>query len=263
MSSNQSGSSSCNSGGRTNEEREAGGTRGNRQATEVLYVVLLFVLSALAGGCRGGETGPAQVQPLPFTLSFAAGMQFVYNTWTLDQNYPQVVRAKTTSIWRVLRTGADYQGMSGVTVIADSAVTGSGGRDTLYLSTSAAGDLSIYGFLARIARQRFGRYLFPRWDLVASFSAGTTGTWTVGSIDSLGEETVFGNVVGASEYYSATVDGVTEVFPTYQVDLTGSSLYYSLWFSNTPNAIVRLLEEPDPEGEGQLRELVAIRTGAH
>jgi hypothetical protein len=59
---------------------------------------------------------------------------------------------------------------------------------------------------------------------------------------------------------SANVNGVTEVFPTYRVDLTGPMLYYSIWFAGTPNAIVRWLEEPDYLAKGLLREIVTIRT---
>ncbi|RPH35626.1 hypothetical protein EHM92_05865 [bacterium] len=226
---------------------------------EVLCVVLLFVLSALAGGCRNGEPGPSP--SLPFSLRFTPGAQFVYDTLTLDQRYPRLPPAKTTTSWRVLTTQAEYQGKGEVTVIVDSANSASAGTDTLYLATSPSGDISIYGFLARIVKRRLGKEIDRRWDLVASFSAGETGLWTVGPADSLGREIIYGNIAGASDYYSATVDGVTEAFPTYRVDLTGPSLYCSLWFSNAPNAIVRLLEEPGIEVNGQLRELVAIETG--
>jgi hypothetical protein len=238
------------------------GTRRSRQVMRALYAVLLFVVLALSGGCRENETGPsASSQPKPFTLSFAKGAQFVYNTWTLDENSVQPF-SRTLSTWRVLVAGTSFQGMSGVTIIADSVSTVDGRSDTLYIATSPNGDIAIYGFLARVVKRRLGRDLAPEWNLVASFSGGLTSSWKVGSADSLGEETVYGSFAGASDYFSATVDSVMEVFPTYRVDLAGPTLSYSLWFSDTPNAIVRLLEEPDYQVEGELRELVAIKSGA-
>ncbi len=219
-------------------------------------VVLLFLFATLAAGCRDGETAPTPVQSLPFTLNFPVGAQFTFNTWTLDQTSSPLPSAKTLTRWTVVRTGEKYQGMSGVTVIADSTTIGT---DTLYLAASSSGDLYFYGYLARLANRRLGYGIPPRWDLVAAFSQGTAGTWTVGPVDSLGQDIVYGSNVGASDYYTASVDGVTEVFPTYRVDLTGSTLLCSLWFSSTPNTIVRLLDEPDYPVTGQLQELVAVQ----
>lgn len=236
------------------------GTRRNRRVEKVLHVVLLLCFLVWADGCRENGTGPSSLQTIPFTLGFAPGAQYVYDSWALDQYSSQPV-SMTLRTWRVLAVGAQYQGMSGVTVIADSGNAGAGGSDTLYFAASPNGDLSIYGFLARIVKRRLGWVIAPAWNLVVSSSAGSTGFWTVGTADSAGQETVYGNFAGASDYFATTVDSVTEVFPTYRVDLTGSTLYYSLWFSNTPNAIVRLLEEPDYDAEGQLLELVAIRSG--
>ena len=222
----------------------------------VLGVVLLLVFSAFADGCRDGETATTPSQSIPFVLNFPAGAQFTYNTWSLDQSYSQPPSAKTSTYWTVLGTVKDYQGMSGVTVIVDSTITGS---DTLYLATSSTGDLYFYGYLARLARRRLGNTIPPRWDLVAAFSQGASGSWTVGPVDSLGQDIVYGSSVGASDYYSASVDGVTEVFPTYRVDLTGSTLLCSLWFSSIPNTIVRLLDEPDYPVTGRLLELATVR----
>jgi hypothetical protein len=236
------------------------GTRWNRQVLKVLHLVpLLVVVLVLAGGCRENETGPSSSLTIPFTLGFAPGAQYVYNSWTLDYYGSQSV-AMSVHTWRVLAIGTSYRGMNEVTVIADSASTGS---DTLYLATAPNSDLFIYGFLARIVKRRWGRVITPEWNLVASFSGGSTGSWIVGSADSAGQETVYGNIAGAADYFAVVVDGVTEVFPTFRVDLTGPTLYYSLWFSNTPNAIVQLLEEPDYDAEGELRELAAIRSGTH
>jgi hypothetical protein len=233
-------------------------TRQSLERTQVLCFVLLAVFAGAMQGCRNGEPATAPEQPLPFALSLPAGAQFAYNTWTLDQRYPQLPAVKSTTTWRVLSTQETYEGMSGVTIIAESSYTG---VDTLYLASTPAGNLYIYGFLARITMQRLGSTIPSRWDLVASFSAGMGGSWTVGPADSLGQDIVHGNIAGASDYYSASVDGVTEVFPTYRIDLTGSSLFYSLWLSSTPNAIVRLLEEPGYETDGTLYELVMIKTG--
>ncbi len=233
------------------------GTRNSRQAMRV-PVVLLFVFSALAAGCRDGESGPEPSPSIPFSLNFPQGAQYVYDTWMLDERNPQPPSSKTSSFWHVLGTGTSYQGKGGVTMIADS--TSSGGKDTLYLAMSPSGELSIYGFLSRIVKRRLDRNIPERWDLVASFSVGMTGFWKVGPADSLGKEIMYGGFAGVAEYYSANIDGVTEVFPAYRVDLTGPALYYSIWFSNSPNAIVRLLEEPDIEVTGQLRELAAVRS---
>jgi hypothetical protein len=230
--------------------------RRNLDATGVLCAVLLFVFSALAAGCRHGETGTDAPELLPFTLSLPAGAKYAYDTWTLDQrSYPTT---KTTTSWRVLSTQETFEGKTGVTMIADST---NARKDTLYLASTPAGDLYIHGFLARITRRRFGYQVTPQWDLVASFSAGKFGSWKVGAADSLGLDVVYGNVSGTTDYYTTTVDGVTEVFPTRRVDLAGETIYYSIWFSNSPNAIVRFLEEPDLRANGQLKELVAIKTG--
>jgi hypothetical protein len=234
-------------------------TRQNRQMGKVLSVVLLFVFSGVAEGCRNEENVAAPVQPTAFTLSLPMGTQFLYDTWWLDQAYyPQLPSTKTKTSWRVLSTGETYQGMSGVTIIADSASTG---RDTLYLAPTSSGDLYIYGFLARLTKRRDRYDIPPRWDHVASFSAGSQSLWTVGVADSLGEDVVTGSVTSSSDYYTTVVDGVTEVFPTYRIDLTGRTLYYSLWFSSSPNAIVRFLEEPTYHSVGQLLELVTVKSG--
>lgn len=230
--------------------------RRDPSAAKVLAVVLLLVFSTLAGGCRDGETATTPSQPIPFELNFPVGARFTYSTWTLDERYPQAPSGKGSAYWTVLQTQEQYQGMSNVTVIADSA---SAGTDTLYLAMSSSGDLYFYGYLARLARRRNGTEIAPRWDLVAAFSKGTLGSWSVGPVDSLGEDIVRGSNVGASDYYSASVDGVTEVFPTYRVDLTGSTLLCSLWFSSSPSTIVRLLDEPDYPVTGQLLELTAVR----
>lgn len=228
----------------------------NHRVMMVLYPVLLFVF--IAGGCRDSETGPGQSQPVPFTLSFAPGDQFVYDTWVLDYRYPGLPSTKSQTLWRVLRTGEQHNSMSNVTVVLDS--SGTAARDTLYIAASTSGDLWMYGFLSRIAKRRTGQDIVPRWDCIASFSAGITGTWTVGVMDSLGQDVVYGSLSGGSEMVTATVNGVAEVFPTYRVDLTGPTLYYSIWFAGAPNAIVRWLEEPDYLAKGLLREIVAIST---
>ncbi len=236
----------------------------NRQMMTVLCVVLLLLLSALVEACRDGETTPITTQPpIEFTLGFTTGTQFSYTTWTLTAGYP-LPDKNTISSWRVLGTGGVYQGRSNVTAIADSGDTSFTGRvvDTLYLASSPTGDLSMYGFLARIAKRRYGQDLPPHWDVIASFSLGTSGLWTVGALDSAGQDLVYGSMAGASDYYSASVDGVTEAFPTYRVDLTGMTFAYSLWFSNAPNAIVQLVEEPEVNLNGQLQELAAVKTGA-
>lgn len=232
--------------------------RQNQETRKVLYVLLLLILSIVAAGCRDGENLTAPIQPLPYTLNLPVGVQFAYSTWTLDQSYPQLPPVKRTSRWQILSTQQEYRGMGGVTVIADS--TGSG-KDTLYVAASPAGDIYIFGYLARLQRRRLGYNLVPRWDLVAAFSGGTSGSWTVGPADSLAQDMVYGSFAGASDYFSTSVDGVTEVFPTYRVDLTGSSLLCSLWFSNSPNAIVRLLDEPAFEVIGQLQELATVKSG--
>ncbi len=233
-------------------------TRQSHEGIVVLCLALLFVFSTVAGGCRDGEITAGPTQSQPFTLSLPVGAQFAYNTWALDQRYPQLPSVKSTTSWRILSTQETYEGMSGVTVIADSASTG---KDTLYLAISPADNVYIFGYLARIMERRLGYHLTPRWDLVASFAAGQTGTWTVGLADTLGTDVVYGNFVGASDYYSVSVDGVTEVFPTFRVDLTGQTLYGSIWFSSSPNAVVRLLDEPEYGVNGQLQELALIRSG--
>lgn len=232
----------------------------NQDAMKVLSIVLLFVFSAMAGGCRDGETTTAPTQPLPYTMNLPVGALYTYNTWTLDQTYPQLPPAKTVTYWQVLATQQTYQGMSGVTVIADSTLSST---DTLYIAASSAGDIYIFGYLARLQARRVGYGLIPRWDKVAAFSSGMSGTWTVGAADSAGQDVVFGALAGASDYFSTTVDGVTEVFPTYRVDLTGSNLLCSLWFSNSPNAIVRLLDEPEYGELGELQELAGVHTVKH
>lgn len=230
----------------------------NLRSAKALCVVLLFVFLMPVAGCRDGETGPGVTETVPFTLSLPAGAHFTYTAYTLDHRSPQIPSAtKSSASWEVVSTQEAYMGRTGVTVIADSSRAG---RDTLYLSATPAGDIYIYGFLARLTKRRMGYHIPRMWDRVASFSAGRFGSWTVGTADSLGQDVVYGSVAGTTEYYSATVDGVMEVFPTYRVDLTSSTLYASLWFSNTPSAIVRLLDEPDYQVDGQLRELVAITT---
>lgn len=233
--------------------------RRDPSTAKVLAVVLLLVFSTLPGGCRNGETVTTPSQPVPFVLNFPVGARFTYSAWTLDERYPQSPSGKGSTSWTVLQTQEQYQGMSNVTVIADSA---GAGTDTLYLATSSSGDLYFYGYLARLARRRTGTEIPPRWDLVAAFSTGTSGSWTVGPVDSLGEDIVRGSNVGASDYYSASVDGVTEVFPTYRVDLTGSTLLCSLWFSSSPSTIVRLLDEPDYPVTGSLQELAVAKLGS-
>ena len=79
------------------------GTRRSRNATMALCVVLLFIVAAIVG-CRDGENTAAPAQPLPYTLNLPIGTRFAYNTWTLDQTYPQLPPVKTMTYWQVLAT---------------------------------------------------------------------------------------------------------------------------------------------------------------
>jgi hypothetical protein len=230
-------------------------TSGNRAARKILWYVLLVLFLGNAGGCRDGESETSPPASLSFSLNLPAGTRYVYDTWVLDQRYPQLPSSKKRTSWRVVGTQEYYQGMDNVTIIADST---SEGVDSLYLAARPTGDLYMYGYLARLVKRRQGFGIPSRWDLIGSFRVSSSGSWIVGPSDSLGESMVHGSVSSTTEYYTASVDGVMEVFPAYRVDLTGESLYCSIWFTSSPNAIARLMDEAEYQVNGQLQELVSV-----
>jgi hypothetical protein len=161
-------------------------------------------------------------------------------------------------------TGTTLLGRPNTTCFIDSAVAVTDSyrsTDTIYVSVDPNGDVYRYGFLARLAATRENRRIPKHWDRIAAFSLGSGTLWTLGTWDSAGTELVTAQIAGARELFAVKVNGVQMVFSGYRIDLQSPSFTSSLAMSDTPSAILELVEEPNMELTGSYMELKEIVGG--
>jgi hypothetical protein len=226
----------------------------SRGAAALFCVILLQ-----AGGCRDTGTGPVAQSPVT-ALAFAAGDSLVFDAWVVDSYGYAIPSTHTTPIWVVLSIGGTYAGAAGVTSIAELPGPGAppSAIDTLHFRFLPSGDIEQYGFIARVVRRREHLRLPPSWDRIAAFSLPTNSTWTVGTVDSAGTDTLRGTVIGDQGYFVASLDDVRTAFHGYGVSLSSLDIVSTLVVSDSPAAILFAEEEGTFLADGMLRTLVAL-----
>jgi len=212
-------------------------------------------------GCRDNGTGPAQqAGPLLGPLAFAAGDTLTFDAWLIDSYGYAIDSSHTTPLWRVLGTADVYAGASGVTTMLAFPSPGAppSRADTLHFLFLPSGDIEQFGFIAEAVRVTTGETLAPRWDRIAAFSLPTNGTWSAGTADAAGLDTVRGTVLGDQGYFVAGDNGVRTAFHGYGVELVAQAIDCTIVFSGTPAAVLVLREESPYGTSGRLLFMSAL-----
>lgn len=224
---------------------------------------LLLMMIFLASGCRDASTDSSELfgaGSLRFSLTL--GDSLAFDSWLIDAYGYALPSTYARTIWRVTAVAETFAGRQGVTTVLISNAPGTQPvvRDTLRFIFTSGGEISEYGFLSRIAKRREGRTIPPAWDRIAMFSLPLNETWTVGVMDSLGQDQVQGRVLGNWTYFSAKVNGVETVFKGYTVVMYGAHFRGEISISSTPSAFLRFWEESTLSVNGSLFSLTAITT---
>ena len=223
---------------------------------------VLFSLSLCQyPGCRDNGTGPASgSQQTVAGLVFAAGDTLIFDGWDLDPYNYTIAASHTTPLWRVLAVGDVYAGAGDVTSIIETPPPGAlpPKSDTLRFRFLPSGDIYQFGFVAGVVERRERVHIAPAWDRLGAFSLPTNATWAVGTVDSAGQDTLRGTVVGDQGYFIAAFNGVRTVFHGYEVSLVSLDIDYTLVVSDIPPAILVLQELSTPVANGYLRTLAAL-----
>jgi len=208
----------------------------------------LCLCCLLLAGCRQDApvAGPGESVQLRLRMSF--GDQYRFDRWPLDQYGDPLSSGKLEELWRVTQTGMAFQGQTGVTILTDSGVGDP--PATLYLQFTPSGALYQYGFLDRLLRQMGAGKTTPHWDqlLPSELQSGTS--WVVGVADTAMEDTVYGSFTIVPEYFSARLNGVSNVFPAYRIDLQSAQIQYTFWVTDSPTCIPAFHEESTGFGGG-------------
>jgi hypothetical protein len=231
----------------------------SRLREEVRWGALFIFGALLIAGCRdtqGPDTGSSGE---PFNFRLARGTTFTLTRWQLDGYGYRIMNSDVQRYWTVVDDSVWAKGWNGVTVVLDS-VAGVPG-DTLLFCCTASGDIYQYGFLSGVTERLLGRTIPSHWDLLASFSRGMQSSWTVGTGDSLGTQTVTGQTTGSDMLFEIRVNGVSTMFPAYRVEILTDEIACTYWISEAPSAFTYLREElfmtSDPIG-GQVNDLTEI-----
>ena len=222
---------------------------------------LLCMLLAYAGGCRDNSAGPvAQPGSTVQGLFFAQGDSLTFDAWTIDSLDYVVESSHAALTWSVAGVNGVFAGADNVTAIKESFAAGSPSAttDTLRFRFLPSGDIEQYGFIAQVVRRREGISLPAAWDRIAAFSLPTNATWVVGAVDSAGNDTMRGTVLGDQGYFIALLNGVRTVFHAYGVGLSSQDIQYTIAVSGTPPAVLLIREEGTYRARGLLRVLSAI-----
>ncbi|MEW6511120.1 MAG: hypothetical protein AB1428_09205 [Bacteroidota bacterium] len=181
----------------------------------------------------------------------------MFYSWPLDKFGNRILSSQTGVTWHVLATGESYDGKDGVTTIVELASPGSPPTpvDTLRFRFGADGDIEQYGFLARAALRRDGQSIAPGWDRIAAFSLAANATWSVGAIDTAGNDVVRGVVNDDRSYFSASINGVETLVRGYSVSLSTIDFGYTLTIADPPRTVMLLREESSPSHAGFVRVL--------
>jgi len=222
---------------------------------------LLFVLPWMAEGCRDNGTGPSVQSPLTVSgLLFTPGDTLTFDAWGLDPYNYIIPASRLTERWSVSAVKDSFAGAGNVTSIVEFPALGISPprADTLHFRFLSSGDIYEYGFIANVLSRREGVRLQPSWDRIAAFSLPTNGTWAVGTVDTVGTDTLRGTVMGDQQYFIAGLNGVQTAFHGYGVSLSSLDIDYTLIVSDSPPAILLLQELSTPVANGFLWNLTSL-----
>jgi len=219
-------------------------------------LALLCMWCMMVVGCRDDAQVTDAGRGSRIVLNLSTGDVFVYERWGLDE-YGYHTGDPTVERWRVIGTGIDTQGVSGVAVVVDS--VSAMASDTVLLRSSADGEIYQFGFLARLAVQAGVHAGAPRWDLLLRSGPAIAAPWVVGVADSAASDTVRGRTIGAPDYFSVQVNGKPNVFSAYRVELYGSWLQFTFWVTDAPPCFPGFREESATTVNGFEAFLTSVR----
>ena len=214
-------------------------------------------------GCRADipqEVGGYSISR--FVLPLDA--HFDFNNWVLDYYGNYIPSTLFRTSWLVVDTSAVWAGYSHVTVVVESTYSSPGNSlaDTRarYFRTSSIGDVYEWGFISHLLAERDTVVVSSMWDKI--FSPATTAgvTWLVESNDSASVGNVYASIQPSQELVSTVVNGVSIGIPAFRVDLTGTNLDLRLWFSTSPSALLRSIDNSYVDGVRILQELRSLNT---
>jgi hypothetical protein len=215
----------------------------------------------LAVGCRGDDTLTETDLDSFLSVRLETGTQYRYTVWSIDRFGDRILSSERTRTWIVHAENVSVQGFDDVTVVIDS--TEGEPKDTLYFRFLASDDIYQYGFVSRWIARSESRTLPPQWDLLAAFSLGQVGTWTVGVADSAGSSKVKGESRGEELLFEVLVNGTLTAVPSYRVDFETSRLLASVWISDSPSAFLLFRDEiafPPTSIRGEFAQLTEVAT---
>jgi hypothetical protein len=222
-------------------------------------IALVWFLAVLSG-CRDSQS-PEQFTSLP-SVQFKAGDRFLYEGWITDSYGLPLDSSNFHRVWQVLATDAQRDGYNDVVVLHDSAsftVIDSVRVDTLYLRTNASGWVYWYGFLSDLIARRESRKVGRQWDPVVGFGESA---WTVGMLDSAGQEPLTAKLAAQKDYFSVKINNVSTAIPAWRVEMNGQTLDYFLWVCDSPPCFPRLEEDSDPFDGINSGSLMILREAA-
>lgn len=187
---------------------------------------LLFLLALAASSCREADTAGAGPGSPAVDVRLSVGTRFVFNAWQLDLFGQRIPGSVEERRWLVAATGISAHGFDDVTIVLDSTDTT---VDTLFFRIPVAGDVHRFGFLADVFSRRGEPDIPARWDRLTAFSAGLTGEWVMGTIDSAGAGRATARSTGDEVVFTVTVEGVPSVLPGYRVTYTAGNVDGSMW----------------------------------
>jgi len=228
---------------------------GNAFRQTIALCVLAFLIMLPA--CRPASAPEERTSPVP--LAFAAGDRLLYDGWTLNAWGYTVDSTKTRRTWDIVRTAASAGGSSDAIMIREESFslrTGITTVDSFFLRVTDNGSLLRYGFLADLVRRREKRILPPRWD---TLDVPAARVWTVGVLDSAGEQKVTASVTVQEEYFKLDVDSVSSIVTARRIEMEYSLFEVALWLSSTPPCFPRLEEAPDPLEDIPYGSLLILR----
>jgi hypothetical protein len=225
--------------------------------------LLIFIPLVLFASCR--RELPVETAASAIAVRFTPESYYSYNNWLLSYGFRDP-RTQFRNSWTVLDTGKVLRGRRNVTVIRDSTFATDGRfvrADSVLLSHESNGDLYQFGFLSNLIAERESLSIAPQWERIAAFSVTTGSSWIVARLDSSNglrqPQTVFGEIQTLKEYVGVTLNGAEQAILTYKVRITKPKLDYTFWLSDTPGAIVRVLDDSEILERAKLRELVSAR----
>lgn len=225
------------------------------------FLVGSVLFAFLAPGCRGDDTLTETDSGAFYSVRLETGTQYRYTVWSIDRFGDRILSSERIRTWTVHAENVSVHGFDDVTVVIDS--TEGEPNDTLDFRFLASGDIYQYGFVSRWIARSESKTIPPQWDLLAAFSLGQVGTWTVGVADSAGSSTVKGETRGEELLFEVLVNGTLTAVPSYRVDLRTSSLLASIWISDSPSAFLLFRDEivfPTTPIRGELAQLTEVAT---